>query len=214
MKAVSISGSPRENVGKKDAKTLRRQERVPCVFYGGEEQIHFHVKELDINRCVFSPEVFIFDLDLGSKGQRKAVIQDMQFHPVTDKLLHVDFLEVDGKKELKITLPVRTTGASIGVRNGGRMSFPNRTINVQGIPTELPDSIEINIDSIRIGQSIRVRDLKIPGLKILANKDMVLYGVRMSRGAAEVEEVAAESEEGAEGAEAAEGDKPEAEEKK
>ena len=120
----------------------------------------------------------------------------MQFHPVSDKLLHVDFLEVDGKKELKITLPVRTTGASIGVRNGGRMSFPNRTLNVMGIPTELPDAIEINVDKVRIGQSIRVRDLNIPGLKILANKDMVLYGVRMARGAAED---APEEEEGAEG---------------
>jgi len=215
MKSVSMSGSLRENVGKKDATTLRAQGRIPCVIYGAEEQIHFHLKDLEINKCIFSPEVFIFELDLEGKGMKKAIIQDMQFHPVSDKVLHVDFLEVDGKKELLVTLPVRTIGASIGVRNGGRMSFPNRTLKVRGIPTELPDTIEINVENIRIGQSIRVSDLKTPGLKILAAKDMVLFGVRMARGAAEAEAEAEEATEGDEGAEGdAEGEKTEDGDKK
>jgi large subunit ribosomal protein L25 len=198
MKSVSLSGSPRENVGKKDAATLRSEGRIPCVLYGGSEQFHFHLKDIDLSKTIFSPDIFIYDLDLGDKGKKKAVVQDAQFHPVTDKVLHVDFLEAMDGKELTVSLPIRTTGAAIGVRNGGRMAFPNRSIKVKGEPKDLPDAITIEVGNVKIGQKIRVGDLKLPGLKILASDDMVLFAVRMARGAIEDE---ATEEEGAEGAE-------------
>jgi len=207
MKTVSLSGSPRENVGKKDAAGLRAQGRIPCVIYGNGEQVHLHLPELAISKVVFTPDVFLYEIELEGGKTHKAMIQDLQFHPVTDKLLHVDFLEVSDDKPAKISLPVILNGTAIGVRNGGRMSFPNRTLRVQGLPKDFPDAVTLDVEKIRIGMKIRVSDISIPGLTILAPEDMVIFAVRTARGAMDDEE---EEEEGAEAAEGAEGGEGEA----
>jgi len=202
MKAVSLSGSPRGGVGKKDARLLRDQGQVPCVVYGGKEQTHFSVNEIELEKLVNTSDVYLFDLEAGSyKG--RAIIQDIQFHPVTDKVIHVDFLEADDSKPLKVSLPVVLSGSPIGVRNGGRLSFPSKQLAIKGIPSKMPDTIEVEVSEVRIGQSIRVADLEYPGLKFLAREDSVIVGVRMARGAVDEDEEGEEGEEGAaEGGEA------------
>ena len=219
MKKVSLSGSPRENVGKKDAKDLRRQGQIPCVLYGGKDQVFFHVNEIDLKKLVYTPEVFQFELSLGNGEPVSAIIQDLQFHPVTDRVVHVDFLELIPGKETKIDIPITFYGNSIGVRNGGRFLVTYRTIAAKGKPEDFPDAIEVDIESLKIGDKIRVGQIDRPGLTLLANPNDVVAAVKMARAAIvdEVEEgEGVEGEEGAEGAPAAEGGeaKPEGSEAK
>ncbi len=205
-----MSGSPRENVGKKDTKALRNAGSVPCVIYGGEKQIHFSVKIGDINKIVYTPEVFQIELDLDG-NKIMAIVKDCQFHPVSDKIIHVDFIELDEKKEVKINLPIRLLGNALGVRNGGRLQTVYRTLTIKGLPSAFPEAIEIDITELKIGKNIRVSEVSIPGLTILESANSVICGVKTARGALDDEEEGEEGEEGAEGAEgAAEGEgKPE-----
>lgn len=203
MKKVSLSGSPREGVGKKDAARLRSEGQVPCVVYGSGSQTHFSVNEVQLEKMINTSNVYLFELDIDGK-KTQAIIQDLQFHPVTDRVIHVDFLEATPGKELKISLPVILNGTPLGVRNGGRLSFPARSLAIKGVPADLPDAIEVEVDKIRIGQSIRVADLDYPGLKFLAREDSVIMGVRMARGAVDTDEESEEGAEAAEGGEAAE----------
>ncbi len=206
MKTVSLSGSPRENVGKKDAATLRAQGKTPCVIYGGKEQIHFAADSLAVERLVYTPDVSIIEAEIEGKGTYSGIIREIQTHPVTGSVLHIDLLELLDGKEVTMALQVKLNGSALGVRNGGRASFPNKTLNVKGVPKEFPDAIEIDINNVRIGEKIRVGDLDIPGLNILAADDVVLFAVKTARGAMEdEEEEGEEGEEGAEGAEGAEG---------
>ena len=202
MKKVSLSGSPRENVGKKDAAALRASDRVPAVIYGGEDQTHFSVAINDVNKIVFTPDVFLVSLDIDGK-EVKAVLKDIQFHPVTDQVIHVDFLEVIDGKPVKLELPVQTTGNSIGVRNGGRLALNFRRVKVLGLPTDFPDSVVVDITKLRIGMAIRMSDITIPGVTLLHNPNSVLVAVKTARGA--VDEGEEEDEEGEEGAEGTEG---------
>ncbi len=202
MKTVSLSGSPRENVGKKDAAAVRAQGNTPCVIYGGEKQVHFSLNELELGKIIFSPNVFLATLKIEGEDELKGIIRDIQFHPVTDRILHVDFLQVMAGKEVTMDLPVRLEGNAVGVRNGGRAAFPNRKLAVKGVPLDFPDDIEVQTGEIKIGEKVRVGDLDIPGLNILAPEDMVIFAVKTARGAVEDEEE--EGEEGAEGAEGAE----------
>lgn len=212
MKSVSLSGSPREGVGKKDAAKLRAGGRVPCVLYGGEEQKHFSIDEIEFSKYIYTPDVFIYEVEVdGNKSQ--AIIRDIQFHPVTDEILHVDFLELLDGKPVKLELPLRLTGNSIGVRNGGRLLANFRRINVRGIPAKLPEAIEVDITKLRIGHFIRIEDLELPEAKILHNPKSVVVGVKMARGAVDEDEEDEEGEEGEEGAESSEGGEEAAEEK-
>lgn len=201
MKKVSLSGSLRENVGKKDAKQIRSEKKVPCVLYGGKEQIHFAVPAIDLDKAVFTPEVFRINIDLDGKSY-DAVIKDIQFHPVTDAVLHCDFLELIDNKPVKIELPVRVTGNSIGVKNGGKLGINFRRIKVSGLPKDFPDAISLDITNLRIGQGVRVKEIDLPGVTILQNPQAVVVAVRRARGA--MDEAAAEEEEGEGGEEAVE----------
>ena len=209
MKTVSLSGSPRENVGKKDAKSLRAEGLVPAVLYGGDEQIHLSLREIEVKKLIYTPDVYRIELSVGDK-KYDVIIQEAQFHPVSDEILHVDFLQLFEDKQVKINLPVRITGNSIGVRNGGRLAVLFRKIAVKGLPGDIPESLEIDITKLRIGMSIRVRDVEIPGIKILGPDSAVIVGVKTARGA--VDEDEEEEEEGAEGAEGGEGGEAKAEE--
>ena len=193
MKKVSLSGSLRENVGKKDAVKLRNEGRIPCVVYGGETQTHFHVLESAINKLVWSGDIYQVEIDVDGK-KKNAIIQEIQQHPVSDRLLHVDFLEL-GDKPVKISLPVRFSGMSEGVRNGGRLMTTFRKLTVLGNPNKLPEAIEIDITNLKIGDGVRVRDVETEDLNILETPGSMIVAVKMSRNATLDEE-----EEAAEGA--------------
>lgn len=203
MKTVQLSGSLRANVGKKDTKAVRKNGGVPCVLYGSGEQVCFSVRSVDIEKLIFSPNVYLIELDIdGTK--RTGIIQDKQMHPITDKPLHVDFLEVVEGKPIRVGIPIRVVGRSKGVLNGGRLLTVFRTLNIEGLPKDLPNEAEIDITPLRIGQSIRVRDIEMPGVKTLEDESAVVVSVKMARGAVDEEE--GDEEEGAEGGEeAAEG---------
>jgi large subunit ribosomal protein L25 len=182
MKVSQLSGSIRTNVGKKDAKALRNQDRVPCVIYGQGTQTHFSAKKNDIEKLVFTPEVYLVELDLeGTK--KKAIIRDIQQDPIKGSVRHIDFYELDDKKDVKVGLPVRHTGVSRGVLNGGKMLQVFRRLTVVGLPAKLPEAITIDVSELKIGQSIRVSQIQAEGLKFLEPANAVVYSVKMSRGA-------------------------------
>ena len=187
MKTVSLSGSARENVGKKDATLLRREGKIPSVLYGGKEQIHFHISENDAKKLVFTPNVYVVELELNG-NKVNAIVKDVQIHPVTDRVVHIDFLEVLDGAPVKIKIPVKTNGFSIGVRNGGKLSQNFRSLLVEGKVSDLPDAIEVDITSVRIGHKIRVSEMNITGLRFLDPSDAVVLGVAMSRGAKDDDE--------------------------
>jgi len=204
MKQVSLSGSQRDNVGKKDAKKLRRENKVPCVLYGGKEQIHFLTDEKLFLKIVFTPEVYIVKLNIDGK-EFNTIMQDLQYHPVTDRILHVDFLEVTDNKPITIAVPVRLTGSAKGVLKGGRLITKARKLKISALLKDLPDEIEINIADLDIGDSIKISDLHRDNINFLDVPRNVVVGVRSARSIVEsVEEAPA----AAEGAEEAEAEKP------
>jgi large subunit ribosomal protein L25 len=206
MKKVSLSGSPRANVGKKDAKSLRKEGHVPCVVYGGKDQVHFSVKEVAMKKIVHSPDTFQIELDIDGKPSQ-AIIQDIQFHPVTDRIVHVDFLALQADKEVKIGLPVRTSGVSVGIKNGGRLAMNFRKVNAKGLPSAFPEEILVDITDLEIGDSTRVSDINLDGLTLLHPENAVVVAVKRTRAAmsaATDEGEEGEGEEGAEGEAAAE----------
>jgi len=197
MKTASLSGSSRESVGKKDADALRAANRVPGVLYGGAEQVHFSVEEVQLNKLVFNPDVFKIELDIDGK-KVDCIIQDIQFHPVTDRVTHIDCLEILPGKPVKVDLPLRTMGQSIGVMNGGRLELNYRRVPVRGIADQLPECITVDIAPLKIGDNARVRDLKVDGLDILLNESALLVACKRTRAAMSAES-AMEDEEGGEG---------------
>lgn len=199
MKKAQLSGSIRANVGKKDATAVRNAGQVPCVLYGSGEQTHFSVRSVDMEKLIFSPDVYQVELDLdGTK--KMAIIQAKQMHPVKDTAMHVDFLELVDNKPIRVRLPLRTTGSAIGVMNGGKLRVPNRSLRVIGLPGDIPDAITIDISKVRIGQSIRISSLDIPGVTFNEPAEAVVVSVKMARGA--VNEAEEEEEEGAEASDA------------
>ena len=183
MKKAQLSGSLRTNVGKKATNAVRNAGQVPCVLYGSGEQTHFSVRSIDMEKIIFSPDVFEVELDIDGK-KASAIIQAKQMHPVRDTPMHVDFLELAADKLVKVSLPVRTVGSPIGVMNGGKLREPYRSLRVIGLPGNLPEAITIEIEKLRIGQSIRVADLNPEGLEFLEPANAVVVAVKMARGAA------------------------------
>lgn len=158
MKTVSLSGALRADVGKKDAKKHRREGKVPCVLYGGEDQIHFTMKELDFDKLLFTTDVYLVKLDIDGT-EHQAILQDVQFHPVTDKVLHADFLlVVDGKPNI-VGIPVLFEGNVPGVMAGGRLIKKMRKIIVKGLIADMPDYITVDMSELKINDSIKIRDL-------------------------------------------------------
>ncbi len=209
MKTVSLSGSPRENVGKKDAKSLRRKGLVPCVAYGGTEQLHFFLDERDFNKILFTPETYIISLKVGDK-EVKTLLQDVQYHPVTDKILHADFMEFDDSKPVKTAIPVKTFGTSVGVLKGGALKLVMRKLVVKALASDIPDYVEIDISKIDIGDAVKVKDLSIAGLEFMDRPNNVVATVKVTRVKVDIEEEGEEGEgegEGGEGA-AEGGEKP------
>ena len=205
MKSVALNGNKRAERGTSNANNLRKDEKVPAVIYGGKENVHFTVSEVKFNKIINTPEVYFIDLDVDG-AKFKAIIKDVQFHPVTDRVLHIDFLEVDEKKTLTIKIPVKLTGRSKGVADGGTLKTPKTSLEVNGLPNAIPENIEIDITELKIGDSIKVGDLDFSGLTFLGADNAVVVGVKMSRA------VVIEDEEGEEGVAEAEAATEETEE--
>ena len=180
MKSVSISGSLRENVGKKDAKAQRSKGLIPCVLYGGEQQYQFVVPEKQFQKLLYTPEVRYVELELEGKT-RNAIVQDTQFHPITDKLLHVDFLEIIPGKPITIAIPVIVTGTSPGVLRGGKMSKKVRKLNVKGELEHIPEHITLDVSKLDINDSIKVADIEVENLTIMEKKSKVLLTISLTR---------------------------------
>lgn len=180
MKSVSISGSPRANVGKKDATALRNAQQVPCVLYGGKEQIHFAVLSADFRNLIYTPDVNVVDLEIAGK-KYNAILQEAQFHKIYDQLLHVDFLEITPGKPVTMNIPVKTTGTSPGVRAGGKLVKKLKTLKAKGLVEKMPDTINIAIDAMEIGHSVRVEDIHIEGLTFLNASNITVVGVETTR---------------------------------
>ena len=190
MKSIAISGSPRANVGKRDAKELRYQSLVPAVLYGGPTQTHFAVSAADLRPVVYTPDVHFIDLEIaGVKTQ--AIIQDIQFHPLTEKILHVDFLQLDPKKPLTMQIPVKLTGTSPGVKTGGKLVLKLRKLSVKALPKDHLDTIDVSIEELEVGKSVRVSDLSFPNLTITNAQEDTIVSVTTSRALRQAEQEAA-----------------------
>ena len=182
MKKAQLSGSLRSNVGKKDAASLRLAGMVPCVIYGQGTQTHFAVKRTELDKIVYSPEVFQVELDLDGK-KVTGIIQELQQHPTKDTIQHVDFLELSDSKTVRVKLPVRLIGSARGVLAGGKLMTVFRNLQCVGLPGDLPDAITLDIAKLKIGMSIRVKNIEIPGVSILDPANAVVVSVKMARGA-------------------------------
>ena len=197
MESISISGSKRKSLGKADAKAARKAGLVPCIVYGGKEETHIEIDERQFNKLVYTPTQYIVNLDIDGTAI-SAVLKAIQFHPVTDRIVHVDFQELAGRP-IKLTLPILTKGQARGVLNGGRLRVVRRDVKVIGLPEDMPSIIELDISDLKIGKAIKIGDLNIPGVTFLADPSQIIVAVRMKRGAmVEDEDEEAEGEEGAE----------------
>ena len=202
MQSVKISGIGRNDISKSAVKALRNDGMVPCVMYGGEAPVHFAVKDVDFNKLIFTPNTYQVELDIEGKTYN-AIMKERQYHPLTDRLIHVDFLEVQDDKPVVIGIPVQLTGAAEGVKQGGRLVSKMRKVNVRGLVKDIPDAVEIDITDLDIGDSTRVKDVSIANVELTDQPSNVIVGVRTTRKVeVPVEEVAAEGEAPAEGGEA------------
>ncbi|MAX13054.1 MAG: 50S ribosomal protein L25/general stress protein Ctc [Candidatus Marinimicrobia bacterium] len=204
MKTLAISVQEREKVGKKNTRALRNQGNVPCVLYGGEKQVTFYAHENDFRKLVYTRDTFLVKLNINGKETR-AVMQDIQFHPVTDKILHIDFLEIFDDKPVTVSLPVILEGIAKGVKNGGNLLFRRPKIITKGLVSNLPDAIKLNIEDLSIGMFLYIRDINIQGCEFLAPPNSVVVGVKTARAA--IEEVV-EEDDSEESSDAAPSDAP------
>ncbi|WP_281542131.1 50S ribosomal protein L25/general stress protein Ctc [Maribacter aestuarii] len=204
MKSITIKGSERESVGKKATKALRNARKVPCVVYGGDKPLHFSADELAFRDLVYTAAAHTVKVDLG-EGKVRAIMQDIQFHPVTDKILHIDFYQLFDDKEVTMNIPVRLQGNAPGVRNGGRLLFRKRKLAIKALPDKLPDFFDVDISKLKIGDNITIESLLSDDFTILHPETMVVVQVKTQRAAIVVDEdEELEGEEGAaEGAETA-----------
>ncbi len=197
MKSLTINASQRESVGKKSTKALRNAGQVPCVIYGGETVLHFAAPEIAFKNLVYTPDVHTVVIELDNGTKVNAILQDIQFHPVTDRILHIDFIEIFDDKPISVELPFKTTGNSKGVRNGGVLRFNLRRIKVKGLASKLPDVIEGDITELKIGNKLYVTDVASEDYAILHPDNTVVCQIKTSRNAvaddAEEEEEAAEA---------------------
>lgn len=225
MKTFQLNAEPRTDLGKKAAKALRASQKIPCVLNGGKvvelkdgkyegklaegEKVveigrdgkgvittDFTVNFSDIRKLVYTPDVYVVDLNLNGT-MKKAVLKDIQWHPLNDSILHLDFLEVSDQKPVIVEIPVKLEGHAIGVKSGGKLYLSMKKVKVKGIYTDIPERIIVNVDNIAIGHAIKVGDLKFDNYELASSKDLVITGVRATRAAAAA---AAESEEGEEDA--------------
>ncbi len=197
MKSITIKGSQRESVGKSATKALRNAGKVPCVLYGGDKPVHFSAEEKAFKNLVYTPNVYTAAIEVD--GQKyAAILQDIQFHPVSDKILHVDFYQLFEDKEIAMNIPVRLIGTSPGVLNGGSLRFTNRKLKVKALPSNLPDFINADISKLKIGSKLYITELLNDDYSFMHPDNTVVVQVRTARTAI-VDEVEEDDDETTEG---------------
>ncbi len=195
MKTIEIKAVPREHFGKKSTNSLRAEGNVPCVMYRKDENLHFYAPEKAFRGLVYTPDVFLVNLVVDGNSYN-AVMKDLQFHPVSDRLLHIDFMQVSTDSPIILDIPLKITGESSGVKAGGKLRVKRRSLKVKGLTKNLPDHLTIDITGLGIGQSIKIGDLVYENLEIIDNKRAMVVSVEASR-------ISLKDEEAAPGAEAA-----------
>ena len=205
MKSIKINGSKRESVGKSSAKVLRNAGKVPCVVYGGEKPVHFSADEISFSKLVYTPNAHTVAISLDGKSEINAIIQDIQFHPVSEKILHIDFLQLFEGKEVTMTIPVKYEGNAPGVRNeGGILSKNKRKLSVRALPKDLPDYIKADISNLNLNDKITISDVSDDSFKFLHPDNMVVCQVKMSRASLSLSTDEEEEEDGEESGEGSE----------
>ena len=200
MKTLVVKGQKRNTLGKKEAKLIRSQELVPSVLYGVGEPIHFSVPFSEMRQLVYTPGVFLVDLDIEGTIY-PAMMQDVQWHAVEEQILHVDFLKIEENKKIKIDIPVKVAGLAKGIKAGGKLKINLRRLKVKALAKDLPDTIEINVTKLGIGQSIKVGDLSLKNIELLDKKSNVVVAVTITRAARSAAGAVIEDEENEEAAE-------------
>ena len=207
MKTLEIIGFKRANLGKAESKKLRLEGNVPCVIYGGERQIHFYAPMIHFRALVYTPDIHYVNLNV--EGEIfKCVLQDIQFHPVSEMILHADFLELKDDRLIKMLVPVKFIGESPGILKGGRLMVNTRKLLIKALPANMPENIVVDMTDIDLGKTVKVRDIEIDQFEILNNPQVTIASVSIPRIAKlgdELEEEEIEGEEGEEGEEGAEG---------
>ncbi|WP_320053910.1 50S ribosomal protein L25/general stress protein Ctc [uncultured Acetobacteroides sp.] len=182
MKNIELKGALRSELGKKGAKDIRRNALTPCNLYGNGGNINFTVVEKELKDILYTPNAYIIDLNIDGKSE-KAVIREIQFHPVSDKVLHIDFYRVTEDKQVVIEIPVKLNGSSEGVKQGGKLTLTTRKIKVSAFVKDLPDTLDIDITNLGLGKTVMVGELDYPNLTLLNPKSTVVCAVKMTRAA-------------------------------
>jgi large subunit ribosomal protein L25 len=180
MKSIELKAHKRTAEGKKDLKVLRSEGNIPCILYGGDENVLFYSHEIDVKKIVYTPSVYIIKLNIEGKTY-DAIIKDLQFHPVTDKVLHIDFLQVVEGKPVVMKVPVNLEGDSEGVKQGGKLHLSRRSLKVRGMADDLPDKLTIDISGLELGKVMKVRDLSFDNIELLDQPSDVVCSVKLTR---------------------------------
>jgi len=192
MKSITIKGSERESVGKAATRTIRNAGMVPCVLYGGNQPVHFTAEEIAFKNLVYTPNVHTVVIELAGSTYN-AILQDIQFHPVSDKILHIDFYELKDDKEITMEVPVKVTGTSPGVLAGGVLRLNQRKLKVRALPANLPDFVEASISELEMGNKLYVTKIPVDNFKLLNPDNTVVAQVRISRAAMKAAQEAAKA---------------------
>lgn len=182
MQSINLQGELRASVGKTQSKNSRVEGKIPSVLYGGAENIHFTIDEIPFEKAYITPVVYYVNLQIDGKPY-KAIIKNIQFHPVTDRPLHVDFYEINDEKAFSIKLPVSLVGTSEGVKQGGKLQIKMRKLKVNGLLKDMPESLQVDVSHLKIGQSIKIETLSFPNLQIEELKSSVICSVNLTRSA-------------------------------
>jgi large subunit ribosomal protein L25 len=180
MKTVSMSGSLRENVGKKDARKQRKDGLVPCVLYGGKEQFHFVMPEKDFKPAIFTPDALFIELELSGK-KYDCILKEVQYHPVSDKILHADFMEFTQDKPVILEIPIKLKGNAPGLLKGGQLVKKFRKLPVKALPKDMPQIIEIDISNLEVNDRIKIGDLVQEKYKIMEKAERFVVGIMPTR---------------------------------
>jgi large subunit ribosomal protein L25 len=180
MKTISLKLEKRKEVGKKETKELRRKEFVPCVLYGGTENLHLTAHNLEFKDLIYTPHIYKIDLEVEGKTI-PCIMKDIQFHPVTDSILHIDFLEIFEDKMFATALPVRTTGMSPGVKEGGKLKIEMRKLKVKGYLKDIPDELVVDISTLELGKTIKVKEMDVENIEFLDPGSNVVLSVKLTR---------------------------------
>ena len=180
MKTLQISATKREGFGKKSAKAYRREGLIPCVIYGGGENVSFAISEKAVKPLIYTPNSYIVELDIEGKKEL-AVLRDVQYHPIREQILHIDFYRVQEGKPVSIAVPVRLTGNAEGVKIGGKLALSARKLVVKGMLENLPDELVVDVTPLKVGQTIFVGDLQFEGLQFVSPATQAVCAVRVTR---------------------------------